>query len=213
MRADPSHAGSLSAEAAYCPACDLKHVRQPDWLCPQCGMPVETEAWRSAVRSRADAPEVVLGFPLGSVIAGVVLAVTGVVLAIGFARTLVVEYRWPLVAATVVLLVLGLELLFKVSSARWVAIALAGLALLVVGEVMLRARWPDLVLDPLSPAARLALDGLVGALYPLRLGLASGLLAGTIVLVAGRPGRWRIVVGALAAASLAVAEAVRWFAP
>jgi hypothetical protein len=201
----------IPSEQAYCPACDLKHTRQPDWLCPQCGMPVETEAWRSTVRGRSEeseerAPE----FPLGSVVGGAILVATSLVLALGFARSPVVAGRWPLVAATVLLAVLGFELLFKVSAARWVAIAIAVIALILVSEDLLRARLPDLMGDPLPAGIRAALQGSIRALYPLRILFASGLLVGTLLLVAGRPGRWRIAAGALIAATLPVAELVRW---
>jgi hypothetical protein len=208
---DRSHPGNVGAEQAYCPACELKHVRQPDWLCPRCGTLVETEAWRSTMRATASEPARELEFPRGSVVAGAVLALTGVVVAIGFARHPVTEHRWPLVVAAALLLVLGIELLLKVSPARWVVIAGALIALIVVAEDLLRARVPDLTRDPLPPALRIALQELIHALYPMRLPLAAGLLGGTLLLVAGRPGRARIAVGVLVAAPLAVAEIVRWF--
>ena len=210
-KTDRASSSGIAAEQAYCPACDLKHVRQPDWLCPQCGMPVETEAWRSAVgkRSTEEAPE--LGFPLGSFVAGAAMALTSLVLAVGFARNPVVEHRWPLVAAMILLGVLALELLIKVSAARWIVIAIAAIALILVSEDLLRANLPDLMSDPLPPVARAALHGALRALYPLRIGFASGLLVGIMVLVAGRPGRGRIAVGLALIAPLAVAEIVRWF--
>lgn len=206
-----SHPSDTGAEMAYCPACDLKHVRQPDWLCPKCGMPVETEAWRSTVRRRADEPEPEPEFPRGSMVAGAVLGATSAVLAIGFARHPVSEHLWPLVAAMVILVVLALELLLKVSAARWVVLALAVIALVVVAEDLLRAQAPGLMTDPLPPAARAALHGVIRALSPLRILFAGGLLAGTLLLVAGRPGRGRIAAGIVVAAPLAVAEIVRWF--
>jgi hypothetical protein len=97
--ADRSPSDNIAAEPAYCPACDLKHVRQPDWLCPRCGMPVETAAWRSMARARAPEPVRELGFPLGSLVAGAVLALTSVVLAIGFARHPETAHRWTLLGA------------------------------------------------------------------------------------------------------------------
>lgn len=209
-----SSSDGLAAEPAYCPACDLKHVRQPDWLCPRCGMPVETAAWRSAVGSRAEeSEEPDPGYPLGSIVAGAVLGITSVVLALGFARNPGVEHRWPLVGALVLLLVLGLELLLKVSAARWVVLALALLALVVVAEDLVRVRVPGLISDPVPPAIRAAVQGPLRALHPVRILLLPGLLVGTLLLVAGRPGRWRIAAGALVAAPLAVAEIVRWLAP
>jgi hypothetical protein len=163
------------------------------------------------MRATASEPARELEFPRGSVVAGAVLALTGVVVAIGFARHPVTEHRWPLVVAAALLLVLGIELLLKVSPARWVVIAGALIALIVVSEDLLRARVPDLTRDPLPPALRIALQELIQALYPMRLPLAAGLLGGTLLLVAGRPGRARIAVGVLVAAPLAVAEIVRWF--
>ncbi|HSM92957.1 MAG TPA: hypothetical protein VLT47_08700 [Anaeromyxobacteraceae bacterium] len=211
--ADRSHSGNIPAEQAYCPACDLKHVRQADWLCPRCGMPVETEAWRAAVRSRGAEPERALGFPLGSLVAGALLALTGGVLAVGFARNPGVEHRWPLLASALILVVLGLELLLKVTGARWVAIAVAAIALLVGAEDLLRVRAPELMRDPLPLALRSPLHGVLGALGPVRILSAAGLIVGGLLLLTGRPRPWRIVAGALVGASLAVAEIVGWYLP
>jgi hypothetical protein len=94
-----------------------------------------------------------------------------------------------------------------------VVIAIALIALILVSEGLLRARVPDLMRDPLPPALRVAMQGVIRALHPLRTLLASGLLGGTLLLVAGRPGRGRIAAGVLIAAPLAVAEIVRWFVP
>jgi hypothetical protein len=210
-RADRSHTGSIEGEPAYCPACDLKHVRQPDWLCPRCGMPVETDAWRSAVGARGSEPERELEFPRGSFVAGAVLAMTSAVLTIDFARHPASPHRWQLIGAMVILGVLGLELLLKVTWARWVVIATAAIALLLVAEEQLRSRAPELMPDPLAPALRAALQDVIHLLDLPRVLLAAGLFVGTLVLVAGRPGRWRIVAGALFAVPLALAEVVRWF--
>lgn len=209
-----SSSDNLAAEPAYCPACDLKHVRQPDWLCPQCGMPVETAAWRSAVGSRAEeVEERERGYPLGSFVAGVVLSVTSVILALGFARNPGIEHRWTLVGALVLLLVLGLELLLKVSPARWVVLTLALVALAVVADDRVRTYLPGLMSDPLPPAIRAAMQGPIRALHPLRIHLLPGLLVGALLLVVGRPGRWRIAAGVVVAGPLAVAEIVRWLVP
>jgi len=199
----------MGAEQAYCSACDLKHERQPDWLCPQCGMPVETEAWRSMVRRPTGEDEAEPEFPTGSFAAGAAMVLTSLVLAIGFARNPVSAHRWPLVAAMVLLAVLGLELLLKVSWARWVALALASAALLFAMEDLLRARLPELMRDPLPPAIRAALHGPIGALSTVRLLTAGAMLGGTLLLVIGRPGRRRIVAGLVVAAPLAVGEIVR----
>ncbi|MGB8931263.1 MAG: hypothetical protein WCC48_08455 [Anaeromyxobacteraceae bacterium] len=212
--ADRSHSDNIAAEPARCPACGLKHMRQANWLCPRCGMPVETESYRSTMREpRAAEPERALGSPLGSFVAGAVMALTSVVLAVGFARHPVTEHRWALVAAMVLLAVLGLELLLKVSAARWVVAVIALAALLLASEELLRAWLPSLVADPLPPALRAALQGVIGALNTLRILLASGLFGGTLLLVIGRPGRWRIAAGVLLAAPLALFEIVRSFVP
>jgi hypothetical protein len=210
-RSELSHRGSIDGEPAYCPACDLKHVRQPDWLCPRCGLPVETEAWRTAVGRSGVEPEAEKEFPRGSFVAGAVLALTGAILTIGFARHPSTPHRWPLVAAMVILGILGLELLLKVARARWVALGVSLVALILVVEDQLRVRAPELMPDPLPAAARAALQGLLRLLDPLRTLLAAGMLVGVLVLVFGRPGRGRIVAGALLAAPLALAEIVRWF--
>jgi hypothetical protein len=211
-RVGRSETSDVGAEPAYCPACDLKQVRQPDWLCTRCGQPVETEGWRSAVGGRAAGPERerALEFPLGSVVAGAVMALTSLVIAIGFARSPATAHRWALVAAAVVLLVLGVELLLKVRPARWIVIAAALMALSLAAEGVLRERVPELVRDPLPPGVRVALRSVIHALHPLRILLASGLLGGILLLVAGRPGRWRMAAGVLIAAPLALGEIIRW---
>jgi uncharacterized membrane protein SirB2 len=212
---DRTQPGGTDGEAAYCPECDYEHVRRPDWLCPKCGMPVESAAWRSMVSrrgtgSRAGAEEEgARPFPHGSFVAGAVLVLTGLVLAIGFARDPISDHRWTLVTAMVLLGVIGLELLLKVSWARWVVFALALVALLLVAEDLLRARWPELMSDPLPPPIRAALQDAIRAPSPLRRLLAAAMLAGTLLLVAGRPGRGRLVAGILVASALAVGEIAR----
>lgn len=210
---DRSSPDTIAAEPAHCPSCGLKHVRQPDWLCPRCGTLVETDAYRSTMRepARATEREPEPEFPAGSFVAGAVLALTSVVLAVGFARNPVVEHRWPLVGAMVLLFALGLQLLLKVPPVRWVAIGLALVALILAAEDQLRARLPELMSDPLPPALRAALQVELRALQPLRLLLAAGLGAGILLLAVGRPGRRRIAAGVLVASPLAVAEVVRWW--
>jgi hypothetical protein len=212
---DPPQSLSPGAEPAYCPSCELRHTRRPDWLCPRCGMPVDSEASpsRPRKRARAAAPEYVPEFPLGSFVAGAILAVTSLVVAIGFARHPVTEHRWPLVAAMVLLAVMGLELLLKVSPARWILIAIALLAAVLALDDLARARVPDLMRDPLPPAVRALLRDVIRALYPIHILLASGLLAGSLLLVVGRPGRARTAAGVLLAMPLAIIEIVRAFAP
>jgi hypothetical protein len=209
---DRSSFDTIAAEPAHCPSCGLKHVRQPDWLCPRCGTLVETEAYRSTMREPARAPErePEPEFPVGSFVAGAVLTLTSVVLAIAFARNPGVDHRWPLLGATMLLLVLGLQLLLKVPPVRWIALGLALIALLLVLEDQLRARLPGLMGDPLPPALRVALEGELRALPPLSLLLAAGLVGGTLLLLVGRPGRGRIAAGVLLGAPLAVAEILRW---
>ena len=210
---DPPPSDGFGAEPAYCPSCELQHMRRPDWLCPRCGMPVETEVRRPTQRARAVASEYEPEFPLGSFVAGAVMTVTSLVLAIGFARDPVVEHRWPLVAAMVLLAVLGLELLMKVSPARWVVIAIALVGALLVSEDLVRARVPDLMPDPLPAALRVPLREVIRALYPMNVVLASGLLAGSLLLVIGRPRRVRVAAGLLLAAPLPIAAIARAFAP
>lgn len=210
---DPPDSLSPGAEPAYCPSCELKHTRRPDWLCPRCGMPVESEVSPPRNRARAAAPVYEPEFPAGSFVAGAVMAVTSLVLAIGFARHPVTEHRWPLVAAMVVLALLGLELLLKVSPARWLVIAIALLAGVLASEDLVRARLPELMRDPLPPAVRALLRDVIRALYPIHVLLASGLLAGSLLLVVGRPGRARIAAGILLATPLAIFEIVRAFVP
>lgn len=188
-------------------------MRRPDWLCPRCGMPVESEESRPTKRAQPAASEYEPEYPLGSFVAGVVMAVTSLVLAIGFARHPVTEHRWPLVAAMVLLALLGLELLIKVSPARWVVIAVALLAAALASEDLVRARVPDLMRDPLPPAVRVLLRDVIRALYPINVLLASGLLAGSLLLVIGRPQRARIAAGVLLATPLAIVEIVRAFVP
>jgi hypothetical protein len=122
----------------------------------------------------------------------------------------VVEQRWPLVGAMVLLFALGLQLLLKVPPVRWLAIGIALVALLLLVEDQLRARVPDLMSDPLPPALRAAVQGVLRVLEPRRFLFTGGLAGGTLLLAVGRPGRGRIAAGALVASSLAIAEMVRW---
>jgi len=201
------------AEPAYCAACDLHHARRPDWLCPKCGMPVEYDAALSSRRARAAAAEHRPPFPAGSLVAGAVMAVTSLALALGFARDPATDHPWPLVAAIVLLGVLGLELLIKVHPARWVVAAAVPISAVILSESLVRARAPGLMPDPLPPVVRAALRDAIRALSPTTLLLVAGLLVGSLVLVVGRPGRARIAAGALLAAPLAIAGIVRAFLP
>jgi hypothetical protein len=211
---DPSRSVGIGAEPAYCPSCELRHMRRPDWLCPRCGMPVESEANPlPRKRSRAPAPQSEPEFPLGSFVAGAIMAATSLALAIGLARHPATEHLWPLVAAMALLALLGLELLLMVSAARWVVIAIASAAAILASEDLLRARVPDLMRDPLPPAVRVLLREVIRAVSPVDILLASGLLAGTLLLIVGRPGRARIAAGVLLATPLAIVRVVRAFLP
>jgi len=209
---DPCHVVTTSApEAAFCPSCELKHTRRPDWLCPRCGMPVETEA-RSPRAQRAPAPRYEQKFPRGSTVAGALLVVSGGALAIGFAKLPIGEHRWPLLAAVVILAVLGLELLLKVPFARWAAVVLAVVAAVLVSEDLIRDRLPDLFRDPLPAVVRHGLRDLIRDPLPTKIPFFMGFLAGCVLLVGGRPRGVRIATGVLLAAPLVIIEITRAFA-
>ena len=209
---DPVHVVTPSAEPAYCPSCELKHTRRPDWLCPRCGMPVESEApIRKARRAPQHDHETEQEFPGGSRIAGAIMALSGGALAIGLAKYPASEHRWPLVAAALILAVLGLELLLKVFFARWVAVVVAVMAAVLVSEDLIRHRLPDLFRDPLPPVARDFLRDLIRDPVPARILFFMGFLAGCVLLLVGRPRGVRIAVGVLLAAPLVV-EITRTFA-
>lgn len=176
-------------------------------------MPVEYDPVRASRRVRTAAAENGRPFPAGSLVAGAVMAATGLVLALGVARDLSTAHLWPIVGVSVLLLVLGIELLLAVSAARLAVIAAVPVAAAILTESLVRARAPDLLPDPLPPAVRAVLGDAIQALSPTRLLLAAGLLAGSLVLVVRRPGRARIAVGALLATPLAIAEIVRAFVP
>jgi hypothetical protein len=203
---DPVHAVTTVAEAAYCPRCELRHTRRPDWMCPRCGAPVDTETPSTPKTVRAPAPRP--GFPLGSRIAGAVMALGGAATAYGFLAQLA-EHRWRLLASAVVLAALGVALLLKVRAARWAAAAVAVVAAAVVAEALLRQRFPDLVRDPLPALVRERLRELLRDV-PLAGALSLvGFDVGALLLVAGRPRAWRVAAGVLLAAPLLVLELLR----
>src|SRR5512139_2842350 len=179
---DPSHVVTTTAEPAYCPSCGLKHTRRPDWLCPRCGMPVEGGAPISRARP---APRREQGFPGGSRIAGLVMAVSGAVLAVGLAKHPAGDHRWSLLAAVLILAALGVPSLLKVSFARWAAVVLAVVAAVLVSEDLIRERAPDLLRDPLPAVIRDPLRGLIRELQPARIFFFMGLLAGCLLLLVG----------------------------
>jgi hypothetical protein len=206
---DPSHEVTPAAEPAYCPACELKHTRRPDWLCPRCGMPVESDVpVQTARRAPQPQQEEDREFPHGSMAAGAIMAVSSGALAIGFAKY-PTEHRWPLLAAVLILAVLGLELLLKVFFARWAAVGFAALAAVLVSEDLIRVRLPGLFRDPLPPAVRQHLRNLIGDHSPANLLFFMGFFAGCLLLIVGRPRAVRIAAGLLLAAPLAVVQIAR----
>ncbi len=205
---DPCHV-TTSAEPAYCPSCGLKHTRRPDWLCPRCGMPAESEP---RIPKARPAPRYEQVFPRGSTIAAAIMAVSSGALAIGFARYPAGEHRWTVLAAGLILGVLGLELLLKVSFARWTAVVFAVVAAVFVSEHLIRDRLPDLFRDPLPAAIRDWLRDLIRDPLPVKIPFFMGFLAGCVVLLVGRPGGVRIAAGVLLAAPLVVVEIMRAFA-
>jgi len=209
---DPSHVVTTSAEPAYCPSCELKHMRRPDWLCPRCGMPVESDAPRIPKGKARPAPRSEPVFPPGSRIAGAIVAVNGGALAIGFAKYPASEHRWTLLAAALILAVLGLELLLKVSLARWAAVVSAVVAAALVSEDLIRDRLPDLFRDPLPAVIRDWLRDLIRDPLPVKIPFFMGFLAGCVLLLVGRPRGVRIAAGVLLAAPLVVVEIMRAFA-
>jgi hypothetical protein len=109
---DRSPHATLPAETAYCHTCGFEHTRRPDWHCPRCGMPAGTEPPpRRAAAASAEKPT----FPMGSTIAGAVMAVNAVVLLIGFGRHPASEYRWAVLGTASVLGMLALELLLTMT--------------------------------------------------------------------------------------------------
>lgn len=206
---DPSHDVTPAAEPAYCPACELKHTRRPDWLCPRCGMPVESDVpVQEARRAPQPQQEEEREFPRGSMVAGAILAVSSGAFAFPFAKY-PGEHRWPLLAAVLILAVLGLELLLKVFLARWVAAGSAAVAAVLVSEDLLRVRLPGLFRDPLPPGVRQQLRNLIGDHSPANLLFFMGFFAGCLLLIVGRPRAVRIAAGLLFAAPLVVVEIAR----
>ena len=203
---DPSIEVMPSAEPAYCPSCELRHTRRPDWLCPRCGMPVDAEVPRPTARPATRGEE---GFPAGSRIASAIMVLAGGALAAGVARSPSAEHRWPLVAAAVVLVVLGLGSSLTISWARWTAVGAGVVAAVLVAEDLIRDRLPDLMPDPLPPVVRAWLRDLLRPLYPATLFFVLAFLAGGLLLLVGRPRRARLAIGVLLAAPLVVLQVIR----
>lgn len=195
-----SHA-SLPAEKAYCHSCGLAHTRTADWLCPRCGMPADTEprSHRAEEEAREEEPA---DFPVGSMVAGAVLAVSGAALLVGFLKHPASVYRWPALAAASVLLVLALELLLKVNAGRWIVVVAALLVVLIASEGALRERVPDLFRDPLPDPVRRFLRDVLRDLRLTGIASVAASAASCLLLVVGRP-RWpRIAAGAVLAVPL-----------
>ncbi len=205
---DRSDHATLPAETAYCHTCGFEHTRRPDWLCPRCGMPAGTEPQsRRSVTASAEEPI----FPMGSTIAGAVTAVNGVALLIGFLRHPASEYRWVVLGAASVLLVLALELLLKVHAGRWITLVAAVVVALIVSEGVVRERVPDLFRDPLPDPIRHFLRDVLRDLRPTGISFVLGFEVGCLLLVIGQPGRMRIAAGVALAVPLAVLETILVF--
>jgi hypothetical protein len=137
------------------------------------------------------------------------MALSGLAVATGIARSPLAEPRWPLVAAAVVLVVLGLGSLLTIPWARWTAVGAGIFGIVLVTEGLLRERLPDLVRDPLPATVRAWLRDLARPLYPATVFLVLAFLAGGLLLLVGRPRRARIAVGVLFAAPLVALQVMR----
>lgn len=211
---DPPLVPTPSPEPAYCPRCELRHTRRPDWLCPRCGSPVSTDL---PPPRPAQAPPSAPTFPLATRIAGAILALMGAAVAAALAGRLAMPdsgaHRWRLLVVAAALVGLGVALLLKASLARWSAVVLGGVGALVLSEALLRVVVPGLVRDPLPAPARQLLRNLIRDHDPRTLLLLLAFDIGCLLLVVGRPRGRRIAVGLLLAAPLlarAVVAALRW---
>jgi hypothetical protein len=196
---DPSHVVTTAAEPACCSSCGLRHTRRPDWLCPRCGAPVGGD---EATPIRRPPPPRELGFPLGSRIAGTILAVASGALAAALAKDPAGPHRWSLLAALLALAVLGVALLLGLGWARWVVAVSAVAAVVLAAEHLVRERLPGLLRDPLPATLRDPLRALLRELQPTSLLLVLGFASGCLLLVAGRARRVRIAAGVLLAVPL-----------
>lgn len=197
---DRSDNATLPAETAYCLTCGFEHTRRPDWLCPRCGMPAGTEPpRRGSAAASAEEP----AFPLGSTIAGAVIAVNGLALLIGFLRHPASEYRWALLGTAAFLVLLALELLLKVRAGRWVALVAVVVAALIVSEGVVRERVPDLFRDPLPDPIRRFLRDVLRDLRTTGISFVLGFDVGCLLLVIGQPRKVRIAAGVALAVPLA----------
>src|SRR5512142_2912890 len=188
---DPSFA-TTTAEPAYCPSCELRHTRRPDWLCPRCGSPVESGVGPPRRSPERSPREEQAGFPAGSRVAGALLLVSGGALATAWVRSPAAAHRWSVIAAVALVAALGLGSLVAVSFARWAAAVAAVATTVVVSEDLVRVRWPGLLRDPVPPAVRGFLRELTNPLYPAKIAFTFAFVAGVLLLLVGRPGRLRI---------------------
>lgn len=202
---DPSVA-TTTAEPAYCPSCGLRHTRRQDWLCPRCGLPVESGVGPPRKeRAPAEAP----GFPAGTRVAGAILLVSAGALATGWVRSPSAEHRWSAIVAIVLVAALGVGSVAKLGFARWAAGSAAILAAAVLSEDLMRVRLPGLVRDPIPPALRAVVRELSNPLYGTKILFTFAFTVGILLLVAGRPRRVRIAAGVLLACPLVLLQAFR----
>jgi hypothetical protein len=206
---DPLVVVTAGPEPAYCPRCELRHTRRPDWLCPRCGSPVDTEV---PPPRTTPPPPLAPPFPLGTRIAGALLLATSGALAIARAQKLTtfaaVVRHGQLLVAVAVLAGLGVGLLLKRPVARWAAVALAVVAAVILSEGLVRDLSPGLVRDPLPAPVRQALRNLIPDHRPWKIVPLLGLDAGCLLLTVGRPRAWRVIAGVLVAAPLLVLEVI-----
>lgn len=206
---DPPLVVTAIPEPAYCPRCELRHTRRPDWLCPRCASPVETEV---PPPRTTPSPQLAPQFPLATRSAGALLVATSGALAAGAASTVTtfsaVSHHLRLLVAVAVLAGLGVGLLLKRPVARWAAVALAIVAAVILSEGLLRDVFPGLIRDPLPAPVRQLLRNLIPDHRPWKVLPLLGLAAGCLLLIAGRPRAWRAAAGVLLAAPLLVLEVI-----
>jgi hypothetical protein len=206
---DPLVVTTPASEPAYCPRCELRHTRRPDWLCPRCGNPVDTDV----PPPRAPTPPPVApGFPVASRLAGALLVLAAVAFAGPVARELAtlagLAHHARLLVAVVVLAAVGGALLLGSGIARWAAVALAAVTAVILAEGLLRDVAPGLVRDPLPAAVRQALRNVIPDHHPRWMLAGVGFGAGVLLLAVARPRSWRLAAGLLLAAPLLVLRLV-----
>lgn len=157
------------AELAFCPSCELKHVRRADWRCPRCRATVEAvdrprrraQAWNEGE------------FPRGSHVAGAVLGIWAFLLGLSAVR---VPYgTWE--------------------AAGWITVAVDGLCALLLVAGWQPARPLVLGRVFLGAVAVLGFHYGPAGLIPTLAVLAFHV--GLVVLILGRPGPAVTGVGVL----------------